>query len=93
MDDLFFGPGGTLRNGWKALLFGLGAVICNGVAFSFRLSSATPWLPAPWFSFAAFLCLTWFCLHLEGRSLGSVGLRPGLRWVPALEDAIMPPRS
>jgi hypothetical protein len=85
MEHLFLGPGGTLRNGWKALLFGLGASVCNGAAHSFRLDlpglgAAAPWLPAPWFSFLAFLGLTWFCLHLEDRPLGSVGLRLDRRW-------------
>jgi membrane protease YdiL (CAAX protease family) len=85
MTNLFFGPDGTLRSGWKALLFALGAGICNGAAFSFRqelpwLGAAAIWLPAPWFSFAAFLSLTWCFLRLEGLPLGSVGLRLDRRW-------------
>jgi membrane protease YdiL (CAAX protease family) len=85
METLFFAPGGTLRNGWKVLLFALGAGICNGAAFTILpalpcLGSAAPWLPAPWISFTAFLGLTWFCLHLEGLPLGSVGLRLDGRW-------------
>ena len=85
MDKLFFGPDGTLRNGWKAALFALGAGICNGAAATFRLALpwpelAAPWLPAPWFAFAAFLCLTWGFLQFEGLPLGSVGLRLDRRW-------------
>jgi membrane protease YdiL (CAAX protease family) len=85
MMTVFFGPAGNLRNGWKALLFALGAGVCNGAAFTFRqglpwLGAAATWLPAPWFSFAAFLCLTWCFLQVEGRPLGSVGLRLNRRW-------------
>jgi len=85
MDSVFYGSDGTLRNGWKAVLFVVGAGICNGAAATFRMALpwpelAAPWLPAPWFSFAAFLCLTWAFLQYEGRSLGSVGLRLDRRW-------------
>ncbi len=85
MDNFFFGSGGRLRNGWKVLLFALGAGICNGAAHTFRQALPWPgttarWLPAPWFSFAAFLCLTWVFLQLEGRSLASIGLRLDRRW-------------
>jgi membrane protease YdiL (CAAX protease family) len=84
MDNLFFGSEG-LRNGWKALGFALGAGICNGAAYSFRQALPWPgttarWLPAPWFSFAAFLCLSWVFLELEGRSLAHLGLRLDRRW-------------
>jgi len=85
METLFFGSAGTLRNGWKVVLFLLGAGLCNGAAATFRMALpwpelAAPWLPAPWFAFAAFLCLTWVCLQLEGRPLASVGLRLDQRW-------------
>lgn len=83
MTTAFFGPDGTLRSGWKAVLFALGAGICNGAAFTFRQGwpgAAATWLPAPWFSCAAFLCLTWFFLQLEGRPLAAVGLRLDRRW-------------
>ena len=84
LHSLFHGTGGDLRNGWKALFFLLGAGICNGAAFAFRRElpwlGAVTWLPAPWFSFAALLCLTWIFLALEGRPLGAVGLRLDRRW-------------
>lgn len=84
MADLFHGPEGALRNGWKAALFALGAVICSGAAFTFRGAlpgtASSAWLPAPWFSFAAFLGLTWMFLELEGRPLRSVGLCLDRRW-------------
>jgi len=79
------GPQGNLRNGWKALFFASGAVVCNGVAYDLRAAlpgfgRAGIWLPAPWFSFAAFLCLTWAFLQVEGLPLGSIGLQLDRRW-------------
>jgi membrane protease YdiL (CAAX protease family) len=80
MVAVFLGPDGAVRGVWKALLFALGAVLCGGAVGTLRPGLAGPWLPAPWFSSAAFLGLTWFCLQLEGRPLGSVGLRLDRRW-------------
>jgi membrane protease YdiL (CAAX protease family) len=85
MASPFFGPDGSLRNGWKALLFVLGAAVCNGAAFSLRLAlpwlgAAALWIPAPWFTFGAILFLTWLFLHEEGRPLASVGLGLDRRW-------------
>jgi membrane protease YdiL (CAAX protease family) len=81
MDSLLFASDGSLRNGWKVLLFALGAGFCNSAAFTLPwLGPAASWLPAPWFSFMAFLGLTWFTLQLEGRPLASVGLRLDRRW-------------
>ena len=79
MASVFRGPDGTVRGGWKALLFALGAGFCGSAAGNLR-PLAGPWLPAAWFSFAAFLGLTWACLELEGLPLGSVGLRLDRRW-------------
>jgi hypothetical protein len=80
-ESLLFAPDGSLRNGWKVLLFALGAGFCNSAAFTLPWPGlAASWLPAPWFSFAAFLGLTWFALQLEGRPLASVGLRLDWRW-------------
>ena len=85
METAFFGPDGTLRNGWRALLFTLGAVVCNGAAFSLRLAvpwlgAPARWIPAPWFSFLAFLFLTWSFLYVEDQPLASVGLGLDRRW-------------
>ena len=75
---------GELRNGWKALLFILGAAICNSAAFTFRsampLQQHSLWLPAPWFTAAALLVLTAFFLNVERQPLASVGLRLDRRW-------------
>jgi membrane protease YdiL (CAAX protease family) len=86
MHKLFHAPDGSLRNGWKALLFALGAALCNGAAATFMdvLPATAPWLPAPWFAFAAFLGLSWAFLELEGRPLGSVGLHLDRRWAREL---------
>lgn len=78
MTSFFFGSDGSLRSGWKVLLFVVGAGFCNGAAFDLRLALPPallgPWLPAPWFSFLAFLILTWLFLREEGEPLASVGL-------------------
>ena len=79
----FQGPEGTLRSGWKALLFVLGALFCLGAVETLRAGlpgAVQPWLPTRWFSAGAVLLLTWGCLNLEGRPLVSVGLRPDARW-------------
>ncbi|MDR3669761.1 MAG: type II CAAX endopeptidase family protein [Holophaga sp.] len=81
MASLLFAPDGSLRNGCKVLLFALAAGFCNSAAFTLPwLGPGDSWLPAPWFSFAAFLGLTWFALRMEGRPLASVGLRLDRRW-------------
>ena len=86
MDKLFHTADGSLRNGWKALLFGLAAALCSGFAATFAgaLPGTAPRLPAAWFSFAAFLGLSWVFLELEGRPLGSVGLQLDRRWAREL---------
>ena len=87
MESWFRGPGGTLRNGWKALLFALGALACGGAAESFRLGlpgAVEPWLPTRWFTAGAALMLTWGFLNLEKKPLASVGLALGGRWAREL---------
>jgi membrane protease YdiL (CAAX protease family) len=85
MGQLLFGPAGTLRNGWKAILFILVAYSCNGVLTTLRqglpgLADHPGLLPLPWFSFLAILGATGFCLAAEDRPLASVGLRLDRRW-------------
>ena len=84
MASWFQAPDGTLRNGWKALLFVLGALVCGSFAETLRLSlpgELEPWLPIRWLAVGSALLVTWVCLNLEGRPLASVGLQPGRRWV------------
>jgi hypothetical protein len=83
MTNLLYGPGGTLRDGWRVMLFALGAGACSTVAGAMRLAlpeALEPWLPAPWFPFLGLACLTWLFLQLEGRPLASVGLALDRRW-------------
>ncbi|MGA2083576.1 MAG: type II CAAX endopeptidase family protein [Holophaga sp.] len=85
MSTLFYGPDGTLRDGWRALAFALGAWVFDGVSGAFRQALALPaalgpCLPAAWFPFLGCLFLTWAFLQLERRPLVSVGLRLGRRW-------------
>jgi hypothetical protein len=85
MRSLFQGPDGALQDGWRALLFGLAAWAGNGLAATLRLAlpwpaAPTPWVPDAWFSFLAFLAVTWLFLLAERRPLASVGLALGRRW-------------
>jgi hypothetical protein len=83
MRSIFRGPDGTLRDGWRAVLFLPGAWACGGLAGALRPAlpeALAPWFPAPWWFFLGFLFLTWVCLQLERRPLSSVGLEPGRRW-------------
>jgi hypothetical protein len=83
VESWFHGPQGTLRNGWKALLFALGALVCGSAAETLRAGlpgAVEPWLPTRWFTAGAVLMLTWGFLNLEKRPLVSVGLALGGRW-------------
>jgi membrane protease YdiL (CAAX protease family) len=78
MGQLMYGPAGTLRNGWKLLLFipGLGAASYAAfhLAGLFGWSGGSPWLPAPGISFLACLAATWMFLQFEDRPLAAIGL-------------------
>jgi hypothetical protein len=85
LQHFFHEPGGSLRDGWKAALFALGAIACDGAAASLRQAlppglQESPWLPPPLFAALAYLALTWFCLELEGLPLSSAALVPDRTW-------------
>jgi membrane protease YdiL (CAAX protease family) len=85
MRSVFRGSDGSLHDGWRALLFALGAAAASSLAGSLRLAVPWPdaleaWLPAAGFTFLGILALTWIALQLERRPLASVGLELDRRW-------------
>lgn len=68
---------GTLRAGWKALLFLVAEGLVSGLVRS-RVDGS--WQLQLWLAFLVVLLLSWGFLRLEERPLGSIGLRMGLRW-------------
>jgi membrane protease YdiL (CAAX protease family) len=85
MGTFFRGPDGTLHDGWRAVLFALGAVGAGVLSGALRLALPWPdalavWLPPAGFTFLGLLALTWIALQLERRPLASVGLELDRRW-------------
>lgn len=78
MGQLMFGSGGTLRNGWKLLLFLPGLWLAGYAVFHVAgllgWTGTSAWLPGPALSFLACLLITWAFLELEERPLASIGL-------------------
>lgn len=78
----FLGDDGALRAGWRTVLF-LGACsLANGATMDLLRSSGLdlPGVVRIWTSAFVYLLVSWLALHLEGRDLVSIGLRPGWRW-------------
>lgn len=85
MRIFFQGPEGSLHDGWRALLFALGAGAASGLATTVRLALPWPealesWLPVAGFTFLGILALTWVALQLERLPLAAVGLDLDRRW-------------
>jgi uncharacterized protein len=85
MRIFFQGPEGSLHDGWRALLFTLGAGAASGLATTLRLALPWPealgsWLPAAGFTFLGVLALTWVALQMERLPLAAVGLDLDRRW-------------
>ena len=79
----FFDEHDRLREGWRVLGYLAAAYVMLLIAEVIYGMAAPRRLPLmePWIEGLAYAIPTWFCLHLEGNTLASIGFQMDKRWL------------